>query len=161
MTVTVLSAVGYLAADLLSSPRMVYALGESAQLPRAFATVHSRFGTPVIAIAGYSLLCFAVAASGSFRQLVIIGSSGTLMLYLICCLGLLRLRAGNVAMAGTPYRAPGGLYVPLAASIIMIWMLSTLTWRELFAASCMVVVAGIGYGIHQRMLCGDVGSGKR
>jgi APA family basic amino acid/polyamine antiporter len=89
--------------------------------------------------------------SGSFRQLVIISSSGTMLLYLVCCLGLLRLRARNVAMAGEPFRAPGGPYVPLAASAIMVWMLTTLEWKELAEAAGLVIVSGAIYGIRERM----------
>ena len=116
-----------------------------------FAAVHPRFGTPAVAIGIYSLLCFVVAVSGSFRQLVIVASSGTLILYLICCLSLLRLRARNVAMAGKPFRAPGGAFVPLAASGIIIWMLSTLSSSELFAALGIVGVSGIVYGLQSHL----------
>jgi len=66
-----------------------------------------------------------------------------LLLYLICCLGLLRLRARNIATAGIPFRAPGGRYVPLAAASIIVWMLSTLRWMELLAAAGLVVVSGV------------------
>jgi basic amino acid/polyamine antiporter, APA family len=149
---TTLSVAGYLAADMLCSPRSIYALAEARQLPRRLAAVHPRFGTPAMAIGSYSLVCFVVAISGSFRQLAVIAASGTLMLYLICCLGLLRLRARHVAMAGRPFRAPGGAFVPLAAAAISVWMLSTLTWRELFAGLGTVVVSGIVYGARQRWL---------
>ena len=146
---TILSAAGFLTADLLCSPRAVYALSEAGQLPRRIAAVHPRFGTPAIAISIYAFIGFALAASGSFRQLVILGSSGSLILYLICCLGLLRLRARDVKMEGEPFRAPGGPFVPLAASAIIIWMLSTLTWKELLAALSIVAVAGIVYSIYK------------
>jgi basic amino acid/polyamine antiporter, APA family len=149
---TILSAAGYLVADMLCSPRGVYALAEAGQLPRKLAAVHPRFGTPSIAIALYAFAAFMAAASGSFRSLALVAASGTLMLYLICCLGLLRLRALNVEMAGPAFRAPGGALVPLAASAIIVWLLATLTWRELFAAICIVVVSGVAYGIRQRLL---------
>jgi amino acid transporter len=148
---TILSAAGYLTADMLCSPRSLYALAESRQLPQKLAAVHPRFGTPSIAIGTYACLCFVIAVSGSFRQLVIIASSGTLLLYLICCLGLLRLRAGHIAMAGEPFRAPGGPFVPLAASAIMVWLLTTLDWKELAAVGGLVVVAGAIYGIRERI----------
>jgi basic amino acid/polyamine antiporter, APA family len=150
--VTILSIVGYLAADMLCSPRTLYAPAEQGQLPRALARVHPRFGTPGLAIGTYTLLCFIAAASGSFRQLALVASSGTLMLYLICCLGLFRLRARNVAMAGTPFRAPGGPFVPLAACAIIVWMLASLTLPELLAALSIVVVSGSGYAIQQWVL---------
>src|SRR2546426_4124745 len=150
---TILSAAGYLTSDLLCSPRSLFALAESGQLPRKLAVVHPRFGTPAIAIGTYSCLCFIVALSGSFRQLVIIASSGTLLLYLICCLGLLRLRARNIAMAGEPFRAPGGPFVPLAASAIIVWMLTTLERKELVAAAGLVIVSGAVYGICEKRRC--------
>lgn len=143
---TILSAAGFLSGDMLCSPRYGYALAESGQLPRLLAVVHPRFGTPAVAIGSYACLCFVIAVSGSFRQLVIIASSGTLLLYLICCLGLLRLRARNIAMAGEPFHAPGGPIVPLAASAIMVWMLMTLDWKELAAAGGLVFVSGAVYG---------------
>ncbi len=148
---TVLSVAGFLAADILCSPRIVYALAEVGQLPRKLATVHPRFGTPAMSIGIYVLLCFLLAATGTFRQLVILASSGSLILYLICCLGLLRLRARNVEMEGKPFHAPGGPFVPLAASAIIIWMLSTLSWSELLAAFGIVLVSGVAYAILERM----------
>ena len=80
-----------------------------------------------------------------------VAASGSLMLYLICCLGLLRLRARNVEMEGKPFSAPGGPFVPLAAAGIIVWMLSTVTLRELFAALCIVAVSGAAYGIHEKL----------
>ncbi len=147
---TLVSAAGYLTGDVLCSPRLMHALAGAGQLPRPLAGMHPRFGTPAVAIGTYALLCFVVAVSGSFRQLVIIASSSTLLLYLICCLGLLRLRARQVAMAGTPFPAPGGAFVPLAAAAMIVWMLTTLPGKELAAAAGLVVVSGIIYGIRAR-----------
>ena len=147
---TLLSITGFLSADMLGSPRVFAALADRHQMPRVLAAVHARFRTPAVAIVVYALMCAAVAASGSFRQLVIVSTSGTLVLYLICCLGLLRLRARNVANFGAPFRAPGGAVVPLAASAIIVWMLSTLSWTELGAAMGLVVVSGVAYALQER-----------
>ena len=87
----------------------------------------------------------------SFRELVIMSSSGTLLLYLVCCFGLLRLRIRGVAMAGEPFHAPGGPFVPLAASAIIVWMLTTLERKELAAAAGLVIVSGAVYGICEHM----------
>jgi hypothetical protein len=48
-------------------------------------------------------------------------------------------------MASTPFVAPGGALVPLAASAIIVWMLSTLAAGELAAAASLVAVSGIAY----------------
>jgi len=147
---TLLAIAGYLSADILGSPRVFAALAERNQLPHAFATVHPRFKSPAFAIRVYTLLCAVMAWTGSFRQLVIITTSGTLVLYLICCLALLRLRALNVATGGPPFRAPGGAAVPLAASAIIVWLLGTLAWTELMGAMSLVVVSGAIYAWQER-----------
>jgi APA family basic amino acid/polyamine antiporter len=74
-----------------------------------------------------------------------------LVLYLICCLGLLRLRARNVTMDGEPFHAPGGWLVPLAASLIIVWMLTTLRWQELVGAFVIVAVSAVVYSVHYRL----------
>jgi basic amino acid/polyamine antiporter, APA family len=146
----VLSVIGYLAADFLSSPRTLLALAQQGQLPRALSSLHPRFGTPAASIVTYTMLCALVAWTGSFRQLVIVATSGTLLLYLICCLGLLRLRAKRVETDGEPFRAPGGPFVPIAASAIIVWMLTTLELKELTAAFVLVGVSGTFYGLQRR-----------
>lgn len=146
-----LSASGCLAADLLSTPRVLYALAQQGQLPRQLGKIHTRFGTPAAAIGVYACVCAVLALSGTFKQLLIISSSGTLILYAICCLGVLRLRAQGIAMEGAAYQAPGGPFVPLVATAIILWMLSTLSMWELLAAVGLISVAGVGYTARVRM----------
>ena len=145
-----LSTAGYMSADVLCCPRVFAALAERGQWPRSFAAVHPRFKTPALAICAYALVCALVAWTGSFRQLVIATTSGTLVLYLICCLGLLRLRARNIATGGPPFRAPGGSSVPVAAAAIILWLLSTLSWPEFLATLSLVVGAGLFYAWQER-----------
>jgi amino acid transporter len=142
---TLVSAAGYLAADMFSSPRIAHALARSGQMPRVLGAVHPRFATPAISIALYATAVIAVAASGSFRQIAVLAVAGTLVLYLICCLGVLRLRAKNVASAGSPFVAPGGPIVPVAAAAMILWLLSTLALREMIATLSFVAVAALIY----------------
>jgi hypothetical protein len=46
---------------------------------------------------------------------------------------------------------PGGAFVPLAASGIILWMLSTLPWTELTAAGLLVAASGAAYLIQARL----------
>jgi amino acid transporter len=128
-------------ADMLSSPRSAYALAEAGQLPRSIAYIHPTRHTPVVAIALYATAVVLVAATGSFRQIAVLAVAGTLAMYLIVCLGVLRLRAKGVAQAGAPFVAPGGSLVPLAAVAMTVWLLSTLAWRELAAGGLFIAVS--------------------
>jgi len=146
---TALSIAGYLAADILCSPRTLFAMAERRQLPRILARVDPRFDSPAVAICVYAVSCAALACTGSFQQLVIAATSGTLMLYLICCVAVLPLRARDVATHGTPFVAPGGTLVPLAASAIIVWLLSTLTWVELASALAVAIAAAVVYAVRE------------
>ncbi|GGD37157.1 APC family permease [Pseudoxanthomonas indica] len=138
---TLASAGGYLVADMLSSPRVGYALGYAGQLPRFMAYVHPRFQTPAAAIVLYAALVVAVAISASFRQIATLSVAGTLVLYLIVCLSVLRLRSQLAGAQASPFVIPGGPFVPLAAAVIILWLLSTLARRELLATLAFLLVA--------------------
>lgn len=136
----ILSTSGYITADLLSGPRMLYALAADGMLPRPLAQVHPVFRTPHLAIAGYVALAALLAMTGTFRQLAVFAASGTLLVYLVTVLGLLRLRARGVQAGDVPFRAPGGAALPLVAAVILVGLLLSLSWSELGAAGGLAVV---------------------
>jgi amino acid transporter len=144
------SAGGYLVADMLSSPRVGFALAERGWLPRWVAYVHPRRRTPAVAIILYTAFVIAITASGTFRQIAVLAVAGTLLLYLITCLSVLRLRAKRIATVGAPFIAPGGAVTPLIASVIIVWLLSTLARAELLATLAFVVAATIICAVIQR-----------
>jgi amino acid transporter len=143
MTLILFSAGGYLAADMLGSPRVGFALAGAGWLPRWVAYIHPRRRTPAVAIVLYAVCVIVVTASGSFRQIAVLAVAGTLLLYLITCLSVLRLRAKRIARMGAPFIAPGGAATPLAASAIIVWLLSTLARTELLATVGFVAAATI------------------
>ena len=139
-----LSAGGCIAADLLSSPRVPFAFAEQRQLPKFVAAVHPRYGTPYVAILLYAAVCTGLALSGSFRQLAVLSSAGTLILYFICCCGVLMMRARNIATEGKPFIVPGGPVVPLLAVALIIYLLWHLSAAELrYTFGFVAIVAAI------------------
>jgi amino acid transporter len=141
----VLSTAGYLTADILSGPRVVFALSKDGLLPSFLNRVHPTFRTPWVAIMVYVPLCATLALSGTFRQLAVFASAGTLTIYLISALGVLRLRRLGVSGAEAPFVVPGGPVIPGLAALIVLGLLSSLTWQEL-AATGGLVVAGLIVG---------------
>ncbi len=140
---SLMSAFGFMAGDMLGSPRVVHALAHAGQLPTLLRSVHPRFATPSVAISFYSAAVIIAAASGSFRQIALLAVSGTLVLYLICCLGVLKLRAGNIADTGEPFIVPGGPVVPIAACGIILWLLTTLAMNEMIATLVFVLAVAL------------------
>jgi APA family basic amino acid/polyamine antiporter len=135
---------------VLSSPRVLFAFAEQGQLPKAVASVHPRFGTPYVAILVYAVVCAGLALSGTFQQLAIMSSAGTLILYFICCCGVLRMRAQNIATEGKPFVVPGGPTVPLLAIALIAYLLWTLSLRERLVTLGFVVVVGAIFAVVAR-----------
>ncbi len=142
----ILSTTGYFTGDILSGPRMFNALGEDGMLPRWLGKVHPVHHTPHVAIAFYVAFCGVLAVTGTFRQLAIFASAGTLVVYLISVLGLLRLRARNIQGDAEPFRAPGGAALPIVAAIVIVGLLWSLSLREQVATLGLALVGAIpGY----------------
>jgi amino acid transporter len=134
-----------LVTDATCTPRVLFAMGRDGLIPRRFGLVHSQFGTPYVAVAVYAGVCGALAASGTFRQLAILSSAGTLLLDLVIALAVLRLRRLGVQGEAPPFVARGGPIVPILAAAAIVWLLSTLTRGELLATGGLMVVAAGGY----------------
>lgn len=137
----IISMAAIVIGDIFSLPRVPFALGRDGVLPRALARVHPVHHTPHVAIAFYCTVACVVALSGTFRQLAIIGVSGTLFVYLVTCLGVLQLRRKGIAEAGKPFVVPGGPVVPLAGSALILYLLFSLEAKELLALGVLLGVA--------------------
>lgn len=108
------------------------------------------FFTPVVGVCAYALLCALLTLSGSFHALALFSASTTLTIYLVSCLGLLRLRARGVAQPGAPFLARSGVASPIAAALLVGVLLASLSRKELLAALLPVSVAGVAYSIQAR-----------
>jgi basic amino acid/polyamine antiporter, APA family len=89
------SAYGYLSANLLHAPRITFALGEQGDFPSFFAMVHPHFRTPYISILIYGGLVFIFAASGSFEWNAVLSAVSRLAVYGAVAIALPVLRRRN------------------------------------------------------------------
>ena len=151
LAATLLSASGYLVADLLCSPRAIYALAARGQLPQRLAALHPRSGTPSVAVGLYALVATLLTLSGSFRTLALLSSCSTLLMYLVSCFALLRLRARGVAQAGAPFRAPGGTLVPLVTAALLLGLLLAVPAQQLLLSLVPAALAGTAYALREKL----------
>jgi len=108
-----LSAFGTLVANVLTQPRVFYAMAEDGLFFRRLAAVHPRHRTPHVAVALVAAMAVALAALLSFdqlRELLVVGVWPFLAL-LVLGVPILRRRRPGVPR---PYRTPGYPLVPLA-----------------------------------------------
>lgn len=139
-----ISTFGYVAGDMLSAPRGLYAMGRDNLLPSPLGLVSERFKTPYVAIIVHGVLCATFAISGSFAGLMVLATLATLIVYLICCIATIRLQRMNVRADGAvPFSLPGGPIVPVLASAVVVWLMMSSTRQEFMALGAMLIVEAI------------------
>jgi amino acid transporter len=139
-----ISTFGYVAGDMLAAPRMPYALGRDALLPRFLGMVHERYRTPHVAIVLHAALCALLAITGTFASLAVLVVLLTLLVYLACCLATIELQRRDVRADGAvPFKVPGGPVIPILASAIIIWLMSSSTRQEFIALAVMLGVSTV------------------
>ena len=89
------SAYGYLSANLLHAPRITFALAEGGDFPAVLAKVHQRFRTPYISVLLYAGLLFTLAALGNFRWNALLSAVSRLAVYGAMALAVPVLRRRN------------------------------------------------------------------
>ena len=129
----VLSMIGNNAGQVLSGSRMLFALAEHGDLPRALGRVNARYRTPANAIAATSIIALVFALSGSFAKLAAVSAVARLVAYAGTAFATLRLRqlerSGHVAAA--TYSIPFGPLVPVLATLTSVIILVGATAEQL------------------------------
>ncbi len=117
-----ISVFGTNAGAALVSPRRFYALAERGDLPRSLAWTHPRSGAPVPAIALMFGLSAVLAATGTFRELAVLGVVARFAQYIPTCLAVivLRRKAGPQAEG---FRLPLGATIPVVTVALCAWLL--------------------------------------
>ncbi len=119
----VFSIGGNLASNMLSMPRLSFALGEQRMLPAWFARVHPRFLTPGNSVLLFGAVALLLALTGTFTQLAVAASLARISSYMLSIAGLpLIRRRAEPDVAASAYRLPFGLLIPAIALLLCGWI---------------------------------------
>lgn len=140
-----ISILGVTSGHVLNHPRAVFAAARDGLLPRKLAQIHPRFKTPHISIMFCTTLACAIAMTGAFKTLAVVSSGSLLLLYLGCSLAVLQLRRIDRAPNPDVFVVPGGPIVPVASSLVIVWLLSNMTWAETVGLGSLLAVATVAY----------------
>ena len=88
-----ISCFGSVSADIMATPRSLFAGANDGLFPKFLGKVHPRFATPHLAVTTYGLLIFIFSVSGGFKQLAILASAAILLVYLAIILATVKLRS--------------------------------------------------------------------
>ena len=99
------SAYGYLSANLLHAPRITFALAEQGDFPAFLGAVHPRYRTPYDSIFLYAVLVFVFSALGNFEWNAILSAVSRLTVYgaMAVAVPLLRRRGDRKAQFVLPW----------------------------------------------------------
>jgi amino acid transporter len=145
-----ISMFGYLCGMILAIPRALFALARDGFLPRVVASVHPRFHTPYVAIVVQVVVAGGFAITSTFERLAILANLTLLLLYGACCLAAWQLRRRGVQSGGVPFAGRGGAAAPLAACVVIAWMLTGIRAPEWAAMGVTLLVASVVYFVVRR-----------
>lgn len=139
---------------ILGLPRIFFSMSEDRLLPPAFSKMHKRFKTPHIGtiITGSA----AILLAGIF-PINILGemvSIGTLMVFVIVCIGIIILRHKKPDLH-RPFRTPWVPLVPAFGAIICLMQMFSLpfnTWLRLAGWLAIGIAVYFTYGISHSVL---------
>jgi basic amino acid/polyamine antiporter, APA family len=98
------SAYGYLSANLLHSTRITFAMAEQGDFPEFLAAIHPKYRTPYFSILLYGSIVFAFAAFGNFQWNALLSAVSRLATYgaMALCVPVLRRRPAGKAQFPLP-----------------------------------------------------------
>jgi basic amino acid/polyamine antiporter, APA family len=134
-----LSVYGYLSGNILSTPRITFALAEGGDFPSAFALVHRRFHTPYFSILVFAVLVWVLALVGSFTWNVTLSAGSRLFYYGVVCAALpvLRKRQDRPAI----FQLPGGTWLATLGVLICVGLLTRIDYSKSAIILAAVAVA--------------------
>ncbi len=139
------SMFGNISGMVLNMPRVLYAAARDRIIPsKSIASIHPLFKTPHIAIIIYSLLGFAFASLGEFRQLAMLSSASYLIIYLGVALSVIKLRYSDNSLRGRK-RIIRIFVLPVITSAGIIWVLSNLPKNELAGMAIFTGIISIAW----------------
>ena len=114
--------------DLMAQSRMFYSISKDGLLPKMFSDVHAKFKTPY---KSNIILCIFIALFAAFVPMNVVGemtSIGTLLAFLMVCVGILILRKTDPE-ARRPFKVPFVPLIPILGILTCIAMMVFLPWE--------------------------------
>jgi APA family basic amino acid/polyamine antiporter len=133
------SAYGYLSANLLHSTRITFALAEQGDFPGFLAAIHPKYHTPYFSILLYGLIVFVFAALGNFQWNALLSAVSRLATYgaMAICVPVLRRRPTRK----TQFRLPAPYLFAGLALLFSVVLLTQMGKGEFYVVGTTCAIA--------------------
>lgn len=125
--------------------RILYSGAVDGILPKVFAKLHPKYGTPAIAIVFLAILELLIAGTGSFRYLLILVTGNSILIYLGVILAFFKFRITEKNPDPDLFKIKGGYFLGTFALIALIWVFFQLSQTELLGIGLFVLILSIIY----------------
>ncbi|HEY3783780.1 MAG TPA: amino acid permease [Steroidobacteraceae bacterium] len=148
---TTFALLGMIAADILGTPRVLFAFARDGLLPRVLGRIHTRTHTPHVAILTYTAIALVLALTGTFAELAVLATLATAGLYIAACIAAWLLARRRVALAGEPlnFRYLGPAMVLGVISMLLVIALASRP--EIIGLLALVVTSSAVYLLQARV----------
>jgi basic amino acid/polyamine antiporter, APA family len=139
------SVYGYVSANMLTTPRGIFAPAQAGDLPALLGAVHPRWRTPYISIVVFALLLWAFAQFASFSWNVTLSSVTRVVYYAGICAAVPVLRRKQPGAAA--FRVPGGLTLPVLGVAICAALLTRVDFGKSLILLATIAVALLNWAL--------------
>jgi APA family basic amino acid/polyamine antiporter len=140
--------------SLLGQPRIFFAMAKDGLLPKAFAKIHPKYGTPHVTTWITGISCAVIAGLFPLNLLGELISIGTLLAFSLVCAGVLVLRRTQPDQP-RPFRTPWVPLIPVLGIFICIaqmFALPKITWLNLTIWLALGFAVYFGYSVRHSVL---------
>ena len=138
----------------LGQPRIFFAMSRDGLLPKFFAKVHPKYGTPHVSTIITGVVVGVAAMFTTLEEMVDLTNIGTLFAFFLVCVGIIILRVKEPNRE-RPFKVPFGIVLPVLGAISCVGLaiyLPPSSWSRFFLWLLAGLVVYFAYGYrHSRL----------
>jgi amino acid transporter len=140
-----ISVYGYVSANMLTTPRGIFAPAQAGDLPALLGAVHSRWRTPYVSILVFAVLLWAFSQFATFSWNVTLSAVSRIVYYAGICAAVPVLRRKQPGAAA--FRVPGGLTLPILGVAICALLLTRVDFGKSLILLATIAVALLNWAL--------------
>jgi len=140
-----ISIYGYVSANMLTTPRGIFAPAQNGDFPAVLAAVHPRCRTPYVSIVLFAVLLWGFSQFASFSWNVTLSAVTRIVYYAGICAAVPVLRRRQPDAAA--FRLPGGLTLPVLGIAICVVLVTRIDFGQSLFVLATVAAALLNWGL--------------